>query len=39
MTYLMNIDLLNMNEIISEMIHLSANHCGRYVDTKTFRCF
>ena len=32
MTYLMNIELLNKNEIKLEIIHLDAIHCCIYVD-------
>ena len=38
MKYDIYIDLLNINDIIVEMIHLSANHCCRYVDP-TFSLF
>ena len=31
-TYLIIMNLLNINEIISKMIHLTTNHCCRYVD-------
>ena len=36
MIYLKNIDLLNINKIILEMIHLAENHCCIYVDTPFF---
>ena len=39
MTHLMNIVLLNKNEISLEMIHLSDNHCCRYVDPTFFTVF
>ena len=38
MKYLMITNLLNKNEIISDMIHLTTNHCCRYVDP-TFSLF
>ena len=34
--YLTNKDLLNINEIRWEIIHLAADHCFRYVDTTFF---
>ena len=32
----MNIELLNKNEMKLEIIHLSSNHCCRYVDPTFF---